>query len=155
MNVIISELYYSEFNSIELIKKLVLERKTPLIVYTSSCTDKLAEELYKLGVSDIYTKGDCPAAFRVISNKVMCAVEKQKTEEYLILSNARFKTIVENAPDIIITVSPLGKVTSITPNIEEMTGYNPDYFIGKHFTRIQTLTPMDFPKFFKSFKNSV
>ncbi|HIJ81177.1 MAG TPA: PAS domain S-box protein [Desulfuromonadales bacterium] len=45
----------------------------------------------------------------------------------------RFRTFVENANDLIYTLSPEGTITYVAPNVEKLLGYRPDELIGTSF----------------------
>ncbi len=67
-------------------------------------------------------------------------------EEKIKESEELFKSIVEAAPDGILTVDLKGMIISINPALLERTGYSREDFIGRHFTKIPTLRAKDIPK---------
>jgi PAS domain S-box-containing protein/putative nucleotidyltransferase with HDIG domain len=58
------------------------------------------------------------------------AIAYQKIKE----SEARFRSLSENAPDIIYTLGIKGEFTYINPAIENILGYRPEEITGKYFT---------------------
>ncbi|MGA2780761.1 MAG: HD domain-containing phosphohydrolase [Smithella sp.] len=60
------------------------------------------------------------------------AISYQKIKE----SEARFRSLSENAPDIIYTLGINGEFTYVNPAIETILGYRPEEIIGKHFINI-------------------
>jgi PAS domain S-box-containing protein/putative nucleotidyltransferase with HDIG domain len=60
------------------------------------------------------------------------AIAYQKIKE----SEERFRSLSENAPDIIYTLGANGEFTYINPAVEAILGYKPEEFIGKYFEDI-------------------
>jgi PAS domain S-box-containing protein len=50
-------------------------------------------------------------------------------------SEQRFRSIVENANDIIFAVTPKGEFSYISPNVKEILGYSASKITGEHFLR--------------------
>jgi len=74
------------------------------------------------------------------------AIAYQKIKE----SEARFRSLSENAPDIIYTLGINGEFTYINPAIENILGYRPEEIIGKYFVDITRKE--DIAKYVKSYK---
>jgi PAS domain S-box-containing protein/putative nucleotidyltransferase with HDIG domain len=74
------------------------------------------------------------------------AIAYQKIKE----SEARFRSLSENAPDIIYTVGINGEFTYINPAIENILGYRPEEITGKYFVDITRKE--DVEKYIKSYK---
>jgi PAS domain S-box-containing protein len=60
--------------------------------------------------------------------------EKKRTEEALLLSEERYRTIYENVADVIYETDNQGHLTSISPSIEKRGGYRPEELIGHSVT---------------------
>ncbi|MEW6622295.1 MAG: diguanylate cyclase [Bacillota bacterium] len=60
-------------------------------------------------------------------------LERKKTEEILQKSETKFRSIVENANDIICSIDNSGLVTYISPNCKKMLGYEAEEIEGKSF----------------------
>jgi PAS domain S-box-containing protein/putative nucleotidyltransferase with HDIG domain len=73
------------------------------------------------------------------------AIAYQKIKE----SEARFRSLSENAPDIIYTLGINGEFTYINPAIETILGYRPEEITGKYFVDIARKE--DMAKYVKSF----
>jgi PAS domain S-box-containing protein/putative nucleotidyltransferase with HDIG domain len=74
------------------------------------------------------------------------AMAYQKIKE----SEARFRSLSENAPDIIYTLGIKGEFTYVNPSIEAILGYQPDEIMGKYFVDIARKE--DVAKYIKSYK---
>ena len=74
------------------------------------------------------------------------AITYQKIKE----SEARFRALSENAPDIIYTLGINGEFTYANPAIENILGYRPEEITGKYFADIARKE--DVAKYIKSYK---
>jgi PAS domain S-box-containing protein/putative nucleotidyltransferase with HDIG domain len=74
------------------------------------------------------------------------AIAYQKIKE----SEARFRSLSENAPDIIYTLGINGEFTYANPAMETILGYRPEEITGKYFVNITKKE--DVAKYIKSFK---
>ncbi len=54
----------------------------------------------------------------------------RKAEQETIKSEQRFRSLIENADDLIYTLSPEGTITYVAPNVELLLGYVPGKLIG-------------------------
>ncbi len=57
----------------------------------------------------------------------------RKSEEALKQSEERFRSLTENAPDVIASMSPDGYITYVNPAVEAVLGYAREEIIGKEF----------------------
>ncbi|KQC11360.1 MAG: hypothetical protein APR62_10035 [Smithella sp. SDB] len=74
------------------------------------------------------------------------AIAYQKIKE----SEERFRSLSENAPDIIYTLGINGEFTYINPAIEPNLGYRPDEIVGKYF--VDVTRKEDVSRYIKAFK---
>jgi PAS domain S-box-containing protein len=65
-------------------------------------------------------------------------IEKELRSNYDALreSEARYRSLVEDARDIIFTLKPDGSVASLSPVFESITGFSRNDWVGKHFTEM-------------------
>lgn len=81
--------------------------------------------------------------------------EREKEDRALKDSEEMYKSLVELAPDGIITIDLLGFVTSANPAYYRLTGFNEEEIIGKHFTKIGAARIRDIPKYIEIFASLV
>lgn len=75
----------------------------------------------------------------------------KRAEEELQRSEEKYRSIVELAPDGIITVDRKGIITSVNTPFCKRTGYSKEDLIGKHISKIPTARIKDIPKYIKTF----
>lgn len=69
--------------------------------------------------------------------------EQNKLKQEREIVEERFRTIIELAPDGIVTVSLKGVVTSVNPAFLNITGYSKDEILGKMFYKLGSLRGID------------
>lgn len=79
-------------------------------------------------------------AFLVLTRDL---TERNKLEQERMKVEERFRTIIELAPDGIVTVSLKGIVTSVNAAFSKITGYQRDEILGKRFYQIGSLRNID------------
>jgi PAS domain S-box-containing protein len=62
---------------------------------------------------------------------VLDITERKITEQALVESETRYRTLVENASDIVATLQPNGRIDSINPAVEKVLGYAPEEVMGR------------------------
>ena len=77
-------------------------------------------------------------------------VERQRVEDALRQSEAKYRDLVENISEIVFVVDVDGKVTYVSPSVELFLGYPPADILGRHFTDFPF--PADGPKLMKGFQ---
>jgi PAS domain S-box-containing protein len=79
--------------------------------------------------------------------------ERKQAEEQLRESEEKYRTMVELAPDGIVTVNLKGIVTSCNTAFLRMAGYTREDIVGTHFTKLPTLRVRDTPHYLTVFSS--
>ena len=123
---------FDAFEALEISKKL--RPDTPFICISGSIGEEIAIEILKNGAVD-YVLKDRPNR---LPFAVKRALDEQKeksalklAEEELKRNEAKFRTLTENIPDIIVRFDKNLRHIYINPAIEKITGIRKEHFIGK------------------------
>ncbi len=73
---------------------------------------------------------------RTAAEMIAGAITRRNAEIALQVSEKRFRSLVENAHDIIYSMNPDGTFSYLSPQFEEYTGYSTQSFIGKTFEEL-------------------
>ena len=104
-----------------------------------------------IGIMDDKPLNWCPqyqALLQLISMRAAAELLRQQSEDALIESEAKYRVIVENTPDIIAHCSADGKFEYISKAAEIYTGIRAEDFIGKSVDEMGF--PLTFSRFWKS-----
>ena len=115
----------------------------PTIMLTGTGSEETAVEAMKLGASDYVVK-DAGGGFLDLLPPVIDRIlkqhrlveERQKAEEALRESEARFRAVAETAIDAIVSIDSQGRVIFWNRGAERMFGYGGDDVIGRPFTML-------------------
>ena len=81
--------------------------------------------------------------------------DKKTTEAALEESENKFRTIFENARDIITYVDTHGNIMDVNERIEEVLGYKKDEVIGKNFANLGLIGFSEIPRLIKLFASGI
>jgi len=92
------------------------------------------------------------AGFTAIARDI---TERKRTEQELARSEEKYKSLVELAPDSIMTFDLKGVITSINSASTRLSGYSKDELVGKHFTKIGVVRARDIPKYLQMLSSTL
>ena len=81
--------------------------------------------------------------------------EREKIEETLKESEEKYRSIVELAPDSIMTFDSKGVITSCNTASMRLSGYSKDELLGKHFSKIGVLRARDISRYLKMLPSTI
>ena len=88
-DLIISDYKMPEMNGIEFTKKLREHSTVPVIIYTGSDDESIAQEAFEAGVDDYVTKSDQALHYIVLLNRIKNAVDSYRTKRLYNLATAQ------------------------------------------------------------------
>jgi len=107
-------------------------------------------------IGDVYVnrikKNGKTIGFQAITRDI---TERKKAEEALQESERQYRTIVQTAPDVILSINPKGTITTCNDAMTRITGYSLDEIIGKHFSNLPFLILKEIPRYLKNFASLV
>lgn len=134
-DVVIADYSMPQFNAIAALN-LLKEKKLdlPFIIVSGTIGEELAVAAMKAGAHDYIKKGKLTRLIPAIERELKEARRsrtRRKAEQALQENQDRFRSLIENALDIITVVGTDGKIRYESPSIERVLGYKPEELIGK------------------------
>ncbi|MDJ0729386.1 MAG: EAL domain-containing protein [Crocosphaera sp.] len=118
-------------------------QKIPFILVTGSLGEEAAVECIKAGITDYLLKDRLFRLPNILQRSLeefalrrqqqKALLEQQKAEKALRESEKRFRSLIENAIDIILIVSSDGQFIYLSPSVKRILGYDPDSLKGQGF----------------------
>ncbi|MBW1739924.1 MAG: response regulator [Deltaproteobacteria bacterium] len=126
--------HFSAPDALKLLKERELD--LPFIMVSGAIGEETAVEAMKAGVHDYIMKGNLTRLIPAIERELREAEGRQEhkhAEDALKESEQRFRSLSENAPDIIYTLGLEGSFTYVNPAWEKVLGHKRGEVIGKNF----------------------
>ena len=113
---------------------------TPVIFITGDTDLDLALSALRCGAYNYIRKPFEPdELLKTVENALtqrLLRQEKEIIDQELKLSEAMYRSLVENIPDIIYTLGTDGKFTFLSESVKQLLGYAPEELIGKHYATL-------------------
>ena len=136
---------FDAFSALKLLQET--GQDIPFIVISGTIGEETAVEIMRSGAHDYLMKDKLARLVPVVKREIEEArarKERRVTERALRESEERLRTLIQTARDIIFTMTPEGKFTTLNPSFEAMTGWPTTEWIGKSFEGL--LVSEDVPK---------
>lgn len=135
----------------------VMTTGTSLLIREAADFCGIIAPLGRLGVLSCYTSGtkrftDGDAQFlEAVAVIIADAVEREAARARIIESEQRLRSVIDGASEIIFSVAPDGRILSLNPAWETITGHRAQDWIGKHFADL--IAEEDKPAIFALFQS--
>jgi PAS domain S-box-containing protein len=107
------------------------ELDLPVILVTGKSAESLVIEAMRAGVRDFVIK--TPDYLDYLPHSIERVLKQVELEGQLRQSEERYRSLVTHAWDAIVTISPDGRITSLNPAFERITGWQCEEWLGKNF----------------------
>jgi PAS domain S-box-containing protein len=144
-----------EMNGLELARRIKEKHDIPIILYTGQGSEEVAEKAFAIGIDDYLRKEVSPSHYQLLAKMIKDAVEKKRIEVLYRTSEERYRSLVNLAPDGIVTVNSRGVVTFANPSMKRLTGHTDEEVVGKWFPKMGTLRVSDMPKWLRMFADII
>jgi len=136
-DIVIADYFLPGFNA-QAVLALLKEKELdlPFIIFSSNIGEDVAVAAMKAGAHDYITKGNQARLIPAIERELREAVERntrRKAEQALRESEKRFRSLIENALDIITVLDANGIIRYGSPSVQRVLGYKPEDLINKSF----------------------
>jgi len=150
-DVIVSDYVMPREDGLQFLKELrEKDSRIPFIIFTGKGREEVAIKALNLGADQYLNKGGRPeAVYGELAHSIRTTVKAKQAEEALRESEEKYRSIVELAPDSIMTFDLKGVITSCNTAATRLSGYSKDELVGKHFSKIGPIRARDIPKFLK------
>lgn len=134
-NVIIADYNLPYFDALDALKLLQGQGlDLPFIIVSGSIGEDTAVAAMKAGAHDYLMKDNLARLVPAVERELREAEERQKrreAEQALRDSENRFRSLIENALDIITVLDETGTIHYASPSIERILGYAPETLVGR------------------------
>lgn len=147
-DIVISDYSMPKFNgliALEIFNQFKME--IPFLLLSGTIGEDVAVEAMKLGANDYLMKDKLSRLVPAIERELKEAKNRQEkieAQKQLRESEESYRTLVENAVDIIATISIKGEVLTINEAVKTLGNWEKEEIIGKQF--IDMIHPADFEK---------
>jgi PAS domain S-box-containing protein len=156
-DLVIADYSLPEFSAPAALKLLQAKHlDLPFIIVSGSIGEDIAVAAMKAGAHDYLMKGNLARLVPAIERELREAQERSKrraAEQALRTNEERFRSLIENALDIITVVGEEGKVRYVSPSIERVLGYSPADFLGR--AAFQYIHPDDLDRILVAFDTAI
>ncbi len=110
--------------------------RTPFIIYTGRGSEEVASEAFATGVDDYVRKEQTLAHYKILARSIRHAVEKDRAEEEVELSNQRMRGILESIEETFWQVDSGWDFVYVSKRFADAAGMKPEEMVGQSIWRL-------------------
>jgi PAS domain S-box-containing protein len=144
-DVIISDYIMPGKDGLEFLRELRENGNSiPFILFTGKGREIVAIKALNLGADQYVNKiGNPEAVYSELAHGIRTVVKGKKAEKALHESEEKYRNMLEQVPDLVLTVDEKGIVTSCNSVLEKNTDFSKNEVVGKHFLATPLLHEVD------------
>lgn len=128
--------HFSATAALQLLKESGLD--LPFIIVSGTITDEKAVSAMKSGAHDYIIKGNLARLVPAVERELREALVRQtnrQADELLKESEEKYRTLIENIPDVVWRADREGRILFVSPNVTLLCGFTPEeiYAEGSDF----------------------
>ncbi|MGH8009743.1 MAG: PAS domain S-box protein, partial [Candidatus Binatia bacterium] len=134
---ILADLGLPDSNGLRTVTQLFAQAPdVPVIVLTGSDDEALAIKAVQNGAQDYLTKGQVESS--LLGRTIYYAIERQRLRQELRASERRYRELIENASDAIVSYDVEGIFTIVNQEMERMLDWSRNELIGQPYRKVCT-----------------
>ncbi|MCL6435304.1 MAG: PAS domain S-box protein [Leptolyngbyaceae cyanobacterium HOT.MB2.61] len=146
--------HFDAINALRLLQEKALD--IPFIIVSGSIGEDTAVAAMKAGAHDYLMKNNLARLVPAVERELREAQERRKrreAEQTLRDSEEWFRSLIENALDIITVLDEAGIIRYVSPSVERVLGYKPEDLVGQ--VAFDYAHPNDARRILSAFKKAI
>ncbi len=156
-DLVIADYNLPHFDALQALKLLqTTNLDLPFIIVSGNIGEDTAVAAMKAGAHDYLMKSNLARLVPAVERELREAQERhqrREAEQALRASEERFRSLIENALDVIIVMNSDGTIRYVSPSIQRVLGYSPDDLIGT--IAFQYIHPNDVLPVYMAFQDAI
>ncbi len=129
------DLYLPDSEGLETVQRLRREAPAlPIVILTGRKDATLARDALQFGAQDFLEKTELLPS--LLTRVLGYAIQRRRSELRLAESERRYRRLVEQMKDVIYRLDHQGRITYISPSVEELLGLRPEELLGREVTAL-------------------
>jgi len=152
-DIVVSDYMMPGKNGLDFLRELRADGNTiPFIVFTGKGREEVAVDALNLGADQYISKvGEPETVYLELAYGIRKAIERKRASKRIRESEEKFRNIFESASDAMIYLDTIGTILDVNQKAIAIYGDSKEELVGKHFTKLNILSPEDVRKLRKGF----